>query len=519
MIKKLFCLLLTLSLIFPSLYIRAYADGKPNIVSDTAVLMDARTGQILYDKQMNKVKYPASITKIITLALSFKYGNPDDKITISNEDYISDLSATHIALIDGEVVSLRDLQHAAMLMSANDACNAIARHIAGGYEAFVEKMNEFAQSVGAVSTHFTNPHGLPEEEHYTTAYDMAIMTREAIKNPDFLKLMGTVTYEMPANNKKPARPFASQDGMLKSFDPNYNEDVIGGKLGWTEESHHTKVTVASRNNRVLIAVVMDSVNPKSKYEDTEKLLNYGFESFKDYTVSPQNIKPKQIDVTDGPNVIGTLNMYLSLPAKFSLHRSVSSKDIIYKFPDISSVDKSEQNTNSLYLEIYFPDYAEEYMPLVPMRVKLDTSYTPLLSTVTEKSQKEQMQWLTFQIGEILLISLGFTVAVIFIILVLQFIRDMLIYIRKQKHKRRLAEKRRMQRESLRIIETPTSPYKIKITDPPKSKPNASVKNNKKGKNIKQPPKNQIRPNNQRMANMASKQNKKNMSQNHSHRIS
>ncbi len=482
--------------------------------------MDARTGQILYEKQMDKVKYPASITKIATIALSFKYGNPDDKIIISKDDYISDLSATHIALIEGEEVTLRDMQYAALLMSANDACNAIARHIAGSQDAFIEKMNEFAKSVGAVSTNFTNPHGLPDENHYTTAHDMALITREAIKNPDFLKIMGTVTYEMPANNKKPSRPFANQDAMLKSYDPNYYKDVVGGKLGWTEESHHTKVTVATRNNRTLIAVVMDSIDPKTKYEDTKKLFDYGFDEFREYTISPQNVKSKQIDVTDGPNVIGTLNMYLSIPAKIALHRSVSSKDIEYKFPDITSVDKSQQDDCPIEMEIYLPDYAEEFMNNSPMKIKLDTSYTPLLSTVTEKPKKEQIQWLALQIGEISLISLGVTAAIIVTFLFFVFIRNFTILCRKKKHQKQLAAKRKKQLETMRIIERQTSPYKMRTTSttmvPSRTQPQPKSQVHTKSP---QYPKNHPRPNTQNKANMASKQNRKNISQNRNHRIS
>ena len=519
MIKKLFCLFITLSIIFPSVFIKSYAVEKPSLVSDTAILMDARTGQILYEKQMDKVKYPASITKIITVALSFKHGNPDDPITVSKEDYISDMSATHIALIDGENVTLRDMQYAALLMSANDACNVIARHIAGSQEAFIEMMNQFAEDAGATSTHFSNAHGLPENDHYTTAHDMALMTREAIKNPDFLKVMGTVTYQMPANNKKPVRPFANQDAMLKSYDPRYYKDVIGGKLGWTEESRHTKVTVAKRENRTLIAVVMDSASPKTKYEDTKKLLDYGFDEFRDYTVSPQNIKSKEIDVTDGPNVIGSLNMFLSMPAKFSLHRDINTKDIIYKFPEITSIDKSQQENFPLELEIYLPDYAEEYMSNVPMKLKLDTEYIPALSTVTEKPKKEQMQWLAFEIGEILLISLGITSAVIITIMFFVFIRNFTILMRKRKHQKQLAEKRKKQMQNWQVIERQTSPYKMRTTSttnlPPNSMPQQTTIPRSKS-NPRNLQSNQ-KTNTQSRANMASKQNKKVINQNRNHR--
>lgn len=461
--KKIISLLMAVLIILPFFPKKAFAANQLSITSDTAVLMDAKTGQILYEKQMDKVKYPASITKIVSVYLSFLGTNPDDKITVCEEDHLNDLSVTHISLLDGETVTLKDMQHAAILMSANDACNVIARHVGGSYDDFVDSMNKFASDLGCTSTNFTNPHGLPDPNHYTTAHDMAVMTREAIKLKEFLELLGTLSYEMPATNKQPERPFSTRDSMLKHYEPYYYKYAIGGKLGWTEEAHHTKVTVAEKDGRTLIAVVMDSHSPESKYTDTIKLLDYGFNEFGGYSILPQTVQSKEITVKDGANPVGKLELFLSSPAKVYLHKSIDVKDISYKFPDVDSVEQSEIDNKKFYLEVNLPDYAADVMYSTAMTLKLDTNFVPNLSTVKIPPKKDQLIWLGKEIGKIVGISFGITMSSVLFILLIILIRKYIIIYRRKKHKRKLAIKRKKQLEAMRVIERQKSPYKMTST--------------------------------------------------------
>jgi len=153
---------------------------NPPFLSQSAVLIDAGTGSILAEKDANKKMYPASLTKIMTAIIAIEKGNLSDVITVDN-DTPYEISGSHIALEPGEILTLKDLLYALMLPSANDAASVIAKHYGGSTEEFVKLMNDKAKELGALNTHFVNPHGLHDENHYTTATDLAIITKYAMK--------------------------------------------------------------------------------------------------------------------------------------------------------------------------------------------------------------------------------------------------------------------------------------------------------------------------------------------------
>ncbi len=278
---KLLCALLC-ALLF-SLTASAQA---PSLISESAVLIDADTGQVLYDKQMHKQQYPASITKIATVIVGLEHASLSDKIVMSEEAVFSVARDTsHIALTTDEEITFENAAYAALLMSANDACNGIAEHVSGDIDSFVALMNESVREYGAKNTHFSNANGLKDSEHYTTAYDMAMICAHAIKNTEFRKIFSSITYQMPPNNKQPERRyFANQHSMMA--DPEFKYDgIIGGKAGWTTAAQFTLVTAAERDGRTLIAVVMKSPRNDDKYTDTKALLDYGFSEFDAVTVN------------------------------------------------------------------------------------------------------------------------------------------------------------------------------------------------------------------------------------------
>lgn len=165
----------------------AVESEEPNVSSEAAVLMDAGTGQILYQKNMDQKEYPASTTKIMTVLLALENGEFDDVLTMSHDAVFSILrGSSHIALTTDEQITLEQAVYAALLASANDAANGIAEYVSGSMEAFAEKMTERAHELGAINTHFVNAHGLDDENHYTTAHDLALIMQEAIKHEEFL---------------------------------------------------------------------------------------------------------------------------------------------------------------------------------------------------------------------------------------------------------------------------------------------------------------------------------------------
>jgi len=241
--------------------------------------MDASTGQILYQKDMRTKMYPASITKILTGMLALKNAELTDVITMSYDGVFSiDRDSSHVALDVDEQITLEQAMYALSIESANDAANGIAELVGGSMENFVDMMNTAAKEIGVENTQFANAHGLFDEKHYTTAYDMAKITAEAIKVPGFTDFFSAASFEVPPTNKQPdTRYFRNRNKLLNGEMP--YEGIIMSKTGWTSESQHTLVTAAKRGETTLIVVVMNSSTSNDKWDDTVQLLNYGFSQF------------------------------------------------------------------------------------------------------------------------------------------------------------------------------------------------------------------------------------------------
>ena len=263
----------------------------PALSAGAACLMDAESGQILLEKNMDIQLPPASITKIMTILLAVENGSWDDIVTMTDASVFSvPRDTTHIALTPGEILTLEQALMATMLRSANDAANGVAETIGGTIEQFVEMMNARAAEIGAVNTHFVNANGLDDPAHLTTAKDMALITREAIQNEDFLRVFSTVEYEIPPTNKQSeARSYGAGNKLVYDFTDYYDPDVIGAKSGYTIEAGHTLVSVAQRDGRTLICVVLAEPGSSEMYEDTLALLEYGFTAFSQVTITPQEL--------------------------------------------------------------------------------------------------------------------------------------------------------------------------------------------------------------------------------------
>lgn len=298
----------------PALSIKA--EEELNLDGESAVLIDADSGAVLYEKNADDRHYPASITKIMTVYLALSQGNPDQMLTATDTaiDNI-DRKSSHIWLDYGEELSLKDACYAAVMASANDASNVLAEAIGGSQEEFSGLMNEAAAAAGAKNTHFANAHGLPDEDHYTTAYDMAMITRMAMKNAAFAEVFGTVKYEMqPTNKQKDVRYFASGNDMLKKGEFFY-EYATGGKIGWTEDAGYTIVTTASKDGVNLIAVVLKNSNKNARYTDTRALFDYGFANYKQITIPASSFEEKTIEIKKRGQLWATAKFKMSYDFK------------------------------------------------------------------------------------------------------------------------------------------------------------------------------------------------------------
>lgn len=315
--KKLIIPILTF-LLWCSNILGVFAEGlwpvSPEIGSESGILMDATTGTVLYEKNPYETRFPASITKILTVLLALENGKMNDQITFS-QDAVYKTEGTSIGIDIGETISVEDCIYGVMLGSANECAYALAEHIGGTYENFITMMNERVAEIGCVNTHFNNPHGLPDENHYTCAYDMALITKTAMENATFRNIFATKQHTIgPTNKTTESRPINNHHYMVLGKNSNYQyEGITGGKTGYTSKALNTLVTTASRDNLDLICVVMKTST--THYGDTRSLLNYGFQNF-----SLVNISENEVDfnleteefLSIGKDVLGNSDYSLRL---------------------------------------------------------------------------------------------------------------------------------------------------------------------------------------------------------------
>ncbi len=290
-LTKFFIGIIVFSLLFPSATMAGIDELElPTIQSESAILIDAKSGAVLYEQEGNKQMYPASITKIVTAILAIEYGNLDELVTVSKR--AREVDGTRVYLEEGEQVPLKKLIQGLMINSGNDAGVAIAEHISGSVEEFAEVMNDFAtKKIGVKDTHFENPHGLFGEQHYSTAYDFSLITQYAIKNEVFREIMGTA--ELPWKGESWDTTIYNHHWMLREWP---YEGVLGGKNGFIDQSGHTLVTAAEREDLTLIAVVLNATTKRMMYSDTEKLFDFGFDNFETLEAAPQTFKAESKDI-------------------------------------------------------------------------------------------------------------------------------------------------------------------------------------------------------------------------------
>lgn len=273
--------------------------NAPAIVANSAIVMDARTGEILYGKNEHDRCYPASITKVLTCLVALEHVNMTDTITFSNDAIWGiERDSNHIALDVGEQITAEQCFYAILLQSANEASWGMAEHVAGSLEGFTDMMNAKAAELGCLDSHFVNANGLHDDNHYTTAYDMALIMRAAIQNPMFRTIDETVYYQIPPTNicEEP-RDLWHQLKMILPTSPNYYEPTEGGKTGFTNEARNTIVTYAKKNDMELICVLMNCEGAINTFSDSAALYDYYFDNYT-YAYPLQTFNPNTANHSD-----------------------------------------------------------------------------------------------------------------------------------------------------------------------------------------------------------------------------
>lgn len=264
---------------------------KSHLAAESACLMDVNSGAVLYQKNAKKKQYPASITKVMTCLVALENTSLSENVTFSADAvYGIEPGSSHMAAEVGEVMTMEQCYYGMLLPSANEACLAVGEHIAGSKEKFCEMMNEKAKELGCVNSHFVNPNGLHDDDHYTCAYDMALIARAAYQYETFRSVCSTKVYHMDPTNKKEERWLANTHSMVNPAKyPQYEyEYCVGGKTGYTEDSLWTLVTFAKKDGMTLVSVVMRDYGPTyeaNEYTDTKALFEYAFENYYVYDMS------------------------------------------------------------------------------------------------------------------------------------------------------------------------------------------------------------------------------------------
>lgn len=256
-----------------------------DIYAESAILMDVNSGLILYEKNAKKKQYPASITKIPTCLVALENTSLSDIITFStNAVYGIEPGSAHIACEVGEEMTMEECYYGMMLASANEVCMAVAEHCGGTVEGFADMLNEKSEELGCVNSHWVTPNGLHDDEHYTCAYDMALIARAAFQYETFRTVCNTRYHVIPADNKKEERPIVNAHQMISGNKyPQYKyEYCAGGKTGYTDQSGNTLVTFAQKDGITLVCVVLRDRSPSyptNEYTDTIALFDYAFEHY------------------------------------------------------------------------------------------------------------------------------------------------------------------------------------------------------------------------------------------------
>lgn len=301
-----------------------------SLYSESAILIDSNTGMVLYGKNENQKMFPASTTKILTAIIALEKCNLTDQLTASrNAVMCIPVGYSNAGIQENESFSLEDLLNAFLLHSANEIGYIIAEHISGNAINFAELMNEKALEIGCKNTHFTNPSGIHDDNHYSTAYDMALITRYCMQNDIFRSIVSKSSCKLPATEKCEERYFVNTNDLLRNSSKYYYEYAIGVKTGYTKQAKNCLISASLKDNLELITVVLGAQSTEkgesARYVDTINLFNYGFDNYKSQEIVQRNSVITNISIPNGTTdskdlpVLIKDSIFTTLPLNYDLN--------------------------------------------------------------------------------------------------------------------------------------------------------------------------------------------------------
>ncbi len=329
----------------------------PAIGAEAAIVMEANTGIILYSKNIHEQLYPASTTKILTCLIAAETSSLDEMVTFSENAVFSiPRGSSNMGMDMGQALTMEEALYGILVGSANETANAVAEHIGGSIEGFADMMNEKAKELGCTDSHFANPNGLHDDDHYTSAYDLATIARSFFQNELLAKMSNTPTRHFEPTDTQPDDFILRTHHRIVTGEYTY-EGVIGGKTGYTDKARQTLVTCAEQNGMRLICVVMKEESP-NQFTDTIDLLNYGFSNFEvvnvaenetKYNIENSDFFQSENDIFGNSKPILSLNKesYLILPKTTSFEEIQSS--ISYDVEDEDQIALIDYSYNGVYV--------------------------------------------------------------------------------------------------------------------------------------------------------------------------
>lgn len=301
---------------------------SPSVSAESYFIMDNRTNKVLYSKEENKKMYPASTTKILTAILVLENSNLDDVVTASYDAIMSVPEGYSNAKIQiGEQFTVEQLLELLLVPSANDAANILAEHIGGTMDSFVTMMNTKINELGLTNTHFTNVYGLHDENHYTTAQDLAFMMKYCLRNDTFRKIAGQASCAIPATNKYGTRSYNSTNELLISTNKNYYKYLTAGKTGFTSRAKECLVSSAYKDNLELICVVLGS---NSRFADTKTLHEYVYSNYSIKNIVNENDTITSINVSNATKATESLDLLVTEPVPALVNNNDSISEITHE---------------------------------------------------------------------------------------------------------------------------------------------------------------------------------------------
>lgn len=392
----------------------------PAIGAQSAILLEANTGVILYAKNIDEKLYPASTTKLMTSLIAAEKCQLDETVTFSHDAIFSlEPGSSNIGIDEGQAMPLEECLYGILTASANEVANAVAEHIAGSQEAFAELMNEKAQELGCKNTHFVNAHGLHDDEHYVSAYDLALIAKAFFQNELLAKIGNTASYHFKPTNTQPDDFTTRNKHQLITGEIPY-EGIKGGKTGYTDFARQTLVTCAEQNGMKLICVILKEESPEQFY-DTVKLFDYGFTNFSvanvaenetRYSIQNSNFFNTSSDVFGNSSPILSLNKdsYLIMP-KNAVFGDLDSK---------ISYDTEEENQVAVIQYYYHQAYLGTATLDLAGPSSISYEFTENNDAVIHT---EEQNIIVVNIKLILLCVLAFSFLIIALIVIRSFVRS------------------------------------------------------------------------------------------------